>query len=86
MIPSNTIHPYCGIGKLVVEFLNINTGRPFNTHGTAFIISREHIMTAFHVLKVKNCNIKNIYFYPEIVSQSYFFTRKAIKAKIFIWD
>jgi hypothetical protein len=53
MIPNNMIHPYCGIGKLVVEFENIKTRKTFTSHGTAFIIFEDLIMTAYHVLEAK---------------------------------
>jgi hypothetical protein len=84
MVPDNRIYPYCGIGKIEAEFENIETHQSFkNDVGTGFLISKEHIMTAFHVLERKNFKIKNIYFYPEPLSQSDV-SRKPIKANIFI--
>ncbi len=53
MIPNNMVHPYCGIGKLVVQFESMKTQLTFDNYGTAFVISKEHIMTAYHVLEAK---------------------------------
>jgi hypothetical protein len=67
MVENNTVHPYCSIGKIEVHFENPITKSIGSTHGTAFVISKEHIMTAAHNFEMGKTGLKpkNIYFYPE---------------------
>ncbi len=50
MVENNKVHPYWSIGKIEVQFENPTTKSIGSIHGTAFVISKEHIMTAAHNL------------------------------------
>ncbi len=70
MVQNNQVHPYSGIGKLMTEFQNPITKVTLIVKGTAFIISKSHIMTAYHNVNNKHFNLKNIKFYPEPLSST----------------
>ena len=52
-ILDTTAHPYNAIGKIVCKFYDQKTGNYVEESGTAFIVAKNLIMTAAHVLKSK---------------------------------
>jgi V8-like Glu-specific endopeptidase len=83
MVENNRVHPYWSIGKIEVHFENPITKSIGSTHGTAFVISKEHIMTAAHNFEMGKTGLKpkNIYFYPEPLDAADPF-KNPIEAKI----
>ena len=50
MVRNSAVHPYNGLGKLIVEVVDPKTNRKGGGYGTAFLIAKDLIMTAAHNL------------------------------------
>ena len=50
MVRNSAVHPYNGLGKLLVRVVDPKTKKTLRKHGTAFLIANNHIMTAAHLL------------------------------------
>jgi V8-like Glu-specific endopeptidase len=50
MVRNSAVHPYNGLGKLLVRVVDRKTDWKDGQYGTAFLIAKDIIMTAAHNL------------------------------------